>query len=520
MVYKISFQLLEEMANHLPESSVKKQTKIYPVLIASIASSLSSFVFGFSLGYPSPIEEEVKRMGVLDDFTFPIFSSCLFFFAAIGSVAVSFFTERLGGKALIIILALINTLGWLLINSASGYHWEVMVSGRAVSGMAIGGSSALVSVYISDLAPKQSKGFYGSIFQHAFITGVLCSHLLGAFVSFRWLALVPVVALLMQSLILSWQPYSPKWLASRGLEKDAYNTLKYLRGPNYDCQSEYEEMARIIKAASGWTVLQRIRSLFLEMLNLRIIVIISIVFIGVELTGVSIVASYSSTNLKSSRLLSPNVASFIPTCTQSISVALFTFIVDRIGREPLLLFSGAVIALCHVILSAYSFGSSHVWSQCADLETTSSLTNSTGMHTLVHVNVQFCDYISLVPMGALILFRFAYGLGWGPIPYILLGESFPTKIRSIAASVAFCVYMLTIALMVLAFPYLEQLIGAHYVFTLFVVLNISTCVFVFLFIPETKGLSMEEVEGLFKGRIIFVKCLNPFHRKNVYFVEV
>ena len=80
--------------------------------------------------------------------------------------------------------------------------------------------------------------------------------------------------------------------------------------------------------------------------------------------------------------------------------------------------------------------------------------------------------------------------------------------------------MVTIALMVLVFPYLEQLIGAHYLFLIFVVLNISTCVFVFLFIPETKGLSMEGVEELFKGKVIFVKFRNPFPRKYVYDVIV
>ena len=99
--------------------------------------------------------------------------------------------------------------------------------GRVLTGFPIGGNSAPISVYISDMAPKESKGVYGSIFIHACISGVLCSHLLGAFISFRWLALVPVVVLLLQNLILSWQPYSPKWLAARGLEKDALNTLKY-----------------------------------------------------------------------------------------------------------------------------------------------------------------------------------------------------------------------------------------------------------------------------------------------------
>ena len=271
-----------------------------------------------------------------------------------------------------------------------------MFLGRILMGLAIGGNSALIPVYISDMAPKEYKELYGSIYQHAFISGVLCSHLLGAFISFRWLALVPVVVLLLQNLILSWQPYSPKWLATRGLEKDALNTLKYLRGPNYDYQSEYEEMHRVVNESSDWNFFQRIRSLFFELQYLRILIIVSLVLVGMQIIGVSIVASYSSNILKSSRLVSPNVASFIPTSGQSLVALLFTFPVDRIGRNPLLLFSGAGIALSYVILSAYSFGSSHLWTQCSEFDTTSNLTNSSGVNTLV--SGKFCDYITLVPM--------------------------------------------------------------------------------------------------------------------------
>ena len=166
---------------------------------------------------------------------------------------------------------------------------------------------------------------------------------------------------------------------------------------------------------------------------MRILIIVSIVFVGMELTGVSIVCSYSSNILKSSRLVSPNVASFIPTSVQSGSVILFTILVDRIGRKPLLLFSGAGIALSYVILSIYLFGSLYLWTQCSGLDATSNLTNSSGVNTLV--SGEFCDYITLLPMAALIIFRFMYGLGWAPIPWILLGESFHTKVRSIATSV-------------------------------------------------------------------------------------
>ena len=84
-------------------------------------------------------------------------------------------------------------------------------------------------------------------------------------------------------------------------------------------------------------------------------------------------------------------------------------------------------------------------------------------------------------------------------------RSFPTKVRTTAASVSICVMMFTNGLTVLVFPFLQQLLGSHYVFLIFVLLNISTCVFVFIFVPETTGLSMEEVEELFEDKFIFIR---------------
>ena len=88
-----------------------------------------------------------------------------------------------------------------------------------------------------------------------------------------------------------------------------------------------------------------------------------------------------------------------------------------------------------------------------------------GVNTFV--SEEFCDYITLVPMAALIIIRFMHGLGWGLIPWILLGESFPGKVRSTAVSVSICVSMFSIAITVLVFPFLNQLLGSHYVFLIF-----------------------------------------------------
>ena len=343
----------------------KSNSRIFPVLLAAIGASLGSFVLGFSIGFPSPIQGEVKRLGVLDDITFPIFSSCIYFVAIAGFLLVLFATDYVGRKALIILSTLPNTLGWFLI--AFGYSAAVMLVGRALTGITWGALSALTSVYIADLAPKKFRGFYGSFFNLAFLSGIFASHFLGIFLSFRWLALVPIFVHLLQNLLMFWQPYSTTWLVSRGLEKQALSILRYLRGNGHDNKAELLQIKKEV-GNNSFTLFQRLRALFSEFRYSKTLLIICICFICASLSGISIITSYSASILKSSRLIPPKVASLAPTVMQGISALLCTILVDRIGRKPLLIISSVGIAFCYAILSSYYFCSFLVWPHCATIQ--------------------------------------------------------------------------------------------------------------------------------------------------------
>ena len=263
----------------------KQSAKTFPVLIASVAAAMESFIMGFSLGYPSPIETQVKEAGILDDNSFPLFSSCLYFVAIFGSLFAIFVTELIGLKALIILSSLTNALGWLMLVAAD--NWILMILGRCISGFSLGVSGCLSCIYIADLSPKESRGFYGGMIMQAVMFGTMASHSLGIFCSFRELALVAVFVLLIQTLILVWQPYSPSWLLSRGLEKRALKTLNYLRGSKYDIEAELVELKLVINENGTITFFQRIKSLFCEATNLRILFVVCFLFISLELTGIS-----------------------------------------------------------------------------------------------------------------------------------------------------------------------------------------------------------------------------------------
>ena len=494
----------------------KSHPRIIPVLIPTVAANIGTFFIGYSVGYPSPIEDDIKNLGILDSITYPIFSSFQYFTAIFGAILVYFLVESFGKKALLIIFTIPNALGWLLI--AFGYNWVIMLLGRSLTGIAYGAISCLISVYVADLSPTSLKGFYGSFFIHMFLLGTLSSHFLGIFLTFRWLAVVCIFVLFIQVLLLFLQPYSPNWLVTQKQEKRALKTLQYLRGPSHDSRAEFDEIKHVVKENFSDTFCLRFATLFKETNYLKTIFKVALLFAFLELTGITIVGTYSATILKTSRLIPAKIASLIPTCAQWIAAFLCTFLVDRIGRKILLIMSSLGVALSHIINSVYFFGIDRLWSHCHTSMTNSSypILSNSGVNSRV-----FCDYISLLPVIALIVLRASYGFGWGPIPWIVMGESLPIKVRSIGASVSVLFFLFFSGFQILLFPYLVVLLGAYVVYLIFLLINILSAIYVLMFIPETKNKSLEEIEVLFEGQTFFLpfKCRNLFEKSYVYVVN-
>ena len=500
----------------LKTKTIKKNTpRFLSVFMPAVAANLGTFLIGYSVGYPSPIEGDIKKLGILDKATFPIFGSIQYFFAIFGTILSYFLVESFGKKFLIIITTVPNALGWVLI--AYGHNWSIMLLGRSLTGIAYGTLCSLISVYVADLSPTSMKGFFGSFFTHFFLLGKLGSHFLGIFLNFRWLAIVCIMVLLIQILLLCFQPYSPNWLMTKKQEKRALKTLQYLRGADHNSLPEFDEIKIVVEKNYSDTFYQRFVILFHNTNYLKTIFKIGLLFAFLVLTGITVVSTYSVSILSTSRLLSPKIASLLPTCAQFLTASICSFVVDKTGRKILLILSSTGVAFSHTINSVYFFGIYHLWPYCYNQSNSSYLILSqSGVNSGV-----FCDYITLLPVIALIIFKGSFGFGWGAIPWIIMAESLPIKIRSIGASVSVFISLFFSGTQVLMFPYFLTLLGPYFVYLTFVILNILSGVYVLVFIPETKNKCLEEIEILFQGKTLFIpfKIANPFAREYSYNVN-
>ena len=156
---------------------------------------------------------------------------------------------------------------------------------------------------------------------------------------------------------------------------------------------------------------------------------------------------------------------------QVAATALSVLLIDRLGRRLLLLASGFIMTLSCVAYGVYDY-----------------------LYTLPHS-------ITITPLalGSIIAYMVGFSVGWGPIPWLVMSEIFPVRARGLASGISTLVNWSFAFLVTNQFDNLQKAITVHGTFWLFAGINFVGMIFVFIFVPETKGRSLEEIEEHFAG---------------------
>ena len=476
------------MRNYLKNTSLF-QFGSWKVLFVTLLVNVSTFKLGFGLGFTSPTSHQLLHSGILSHYTFPIFSSIYALGVAVGCGCVVPLLGLFGRKSLIIFSSLISTSAWLLIASTSSPI--TLISGRVFAGISAGVCFTAVPLYTGEVAHHRVKGFFAGFFGLSLRLGTLTSYILGIFVSFRWLALAPVFLDIIHVPILTVVCSSPTWLISRHLYSRGRAALLRLGRSEADARQECDEVEEVMtdREARGRGLRKSVLLLF-QKYNFKALTVGLAYMLFEPLTGTDVIDAYASTILSENdfQLIDPNSASlFFPLFAITANVMLL-FVIDRIGRKTLTIISGSGIILCLFSMSLYVY-------------TTHTIDNA-----YFHNSTWHHEYVSIWPLINLAGVRFLHGLGWGSVGFILLGELFPAKVKSILAGISSVGSWVVIFLVLLLFPYLSNLIGYGATFAILGTINIGSILFVILFLPETKKLSVKEIERLFEERTIFCGC--------------
>ncbi|CAN7096197.1 unnamed protein product [Brassica rapa subsp. narinosa] len=452
------------------ESSLAIRDSSISVLACVLIVALGPIQFGFTCGYSSPTQAAITKDLGLTVSEYSVFGSLSNVGAMVGAIASGQIAEYMGRKGSLMIAAIPNIMGWLSIAFAKDTSFLYM--GRLLEGFGVGIISYTVPVYIAEIAPQNMRGALGSVNQLSVTVGIMLAYLLGLFVPWRILAVLGVLPCTLLIPGLFFIPESPRWLAKMGLTDDFETSLQVLRGFDTDITIEVNEIKRSVassgkRSAIRFVDLKRRRYYFPLMVGIGLLVL-------QQLGGINGVLFYSSTIFASAGVSSSNVATFGVGAVQVLATAVATWLVDKSGRRLLLMISsiGMTISLVIVAVAFY-------------------------LKEFVSPDSNMYNILSMVSVVGVVAMVIACSLGMGPIPWLIMSEILPVNIKGLAGSIAtlanwFVSWLVTMtANMLLAW-------SSGGTFTLYAFVCGFTVAFVSLWVPETKGKTLEEIQALFR----------------------
>jgi SP family arabinose:H+ symporter-like MFS transporter len=401
--------------------------------------------------------------------------------AAVGALLAGPFTDRFGRKSLLVADAGIYAVGALL----SGFTWSawVLLAARTLIGLAIGADSAVATAYIAEYAPRDRRGSLSLLQQWMITVGILVSYLVALVIlvtmpgqakGLDWRLMLGLGALpaLVALVFRTRMPESPRWLLRQGRYDKARDALGLLgvEVTTADVErtaDELRERDRQLQRRSNWTPGVR-----------RALVVVVVFFIFQQITGINIPLYYGPHLLAPllgggggavhAAITAVEVTSIMTVVNVAATYLGFRYI-DRLGRRALSIAGYTGMAVFMLVSAA-------------------GLAFLTGTPRIVVVMIGLCLFIASFAMGV-------GGTGW-----LLQGEVFPTAVRGRAAAIAATADWLANFAIVEIFPSWQTGWGLAWVMVSFAVLALLAIVFVAVFLPETKGLSVEDIIDTFERK--------------------
>ncbi|XP_012271535.1 facilitated trehalose transporter Tret1 [Orussus abietinus] len=443
-----------------------------PQYVAGLASTLGALAAGMVLGWTSPAGKNGVDLAKEYDIPLTITEfSWIGAFAPLGAAAIcvpiGILTDVVGRKNAMLGLVVPFTIGWALIIWANSF--AMFCIGRFITGLSGGAFCVTAPMYTGEIAQNEIRGSLGSYFQLMLTAGILCSYVLGTVLNMFQLSIVSAVVPLVFFGIFFFMPETPTYYLKKGDEDAARASLVRLRGPRYDVEPELQAQRESLDEAARNAV--SVFKAFRSKAAVKGLVVAFGLMLFQQLSGVNAIIFYAGDIFqKAEGTDDPEVAdrsAIIVGVMQVVAVFVSTLIVDRLGRRLLLLVSSVAMCLATLVLGVYFYLSS---------------------------SGQNIDNIRWLPLVSVCGFIILFSLGFGPIPWMMMGELFASNIKGIAGSSA-CLFNWLIAFIVTKFySDLENALGAHVTFWIFSGVCALGTAFVFLQVPETKGKTLDEIQ--------------------------
>lgn len=422
----------------------------------ALIASLGGFLFGFETAVISGAEQIIQRLWSLDAFWHGLTVSISLIGTIIGALVAGRISERYGRKPVLIAIALLYLLS--AIGCAVSPYWSFFLLFRLLGGLAVGISSVVGPVYISEIAPSKDRGKLTGLFQIMIVSGIFIAYLTNFLFTgiggdaWRYMLGIMAVPAVLFYLLLKGIPESPRWLGLHKGPQAAAEVFTLLGQESFTSTDEKKVNVKV--------------SLFQSKYAKPILFAVMLAFFN-QMTGINAILYYAPRIFEMAGF-DAQLSYMQPIFIGGTNV-LFTLIgmsiIDRIGRKKLLL-SGAIGMFVFLLLTAYGLKGD----------------NST---MLLYYILGFIA---------------SFALSQGAVIWVFLAEIFPNEVRAQGSSLGSTTHWVFAAIISWIFPVIVESVpqGGFYVFMFYATMVVLSFIFI-LFIPETKGKSLEDIKDVVHG---------------------
>ena len=451
-------------------------------LIVAVAT-IGGFMFGYDSGAINGTQEGLRQTFGLSDAALGLTVSALLPGCALGAFLAGRLADVMGRRAVMMIAAILFVASALASGAAQSA--ETLAVARFCAGAAVGAASVLSPVYISEVTPAHVRGRLASAQQVMIICGLTGAflanyylaatagsslHLLSGYAAWRWMFWLQALPAALFFVTLLLIPESPRFLVSKGRTEEAGRVLTRLFGTQA-AQAKLPEIERSLardhapsladlrKPGGGWR---------------------PIVWVGIglavfqQLVGINVVFYYGAVlwqavGFSEADSLKINIASGLLSIAACVAAI---FLIDRIGRKPLLLIGSIGMAITLTVLTiAFASG------------------------TLVDGKLHLADDVGTTALVAANLYVMFFNFSWGPVMWVMLGEMFPNQIRGSGLAVAGAAQWTTNFLISVSFPWFAKVVGLPITYGFFAACAFLSILFALRVVRETRGTELEDMAG-------------------------
>jgi len=529
--------------------NAKQNNLSYTIFIAAVVS-LGGFLFGFDAAIISGVVGSVENLFGLSDTQTGFVVSAPSWAAMIAMLGAGVISDFIGRKRVLIGVAFLYAMSALLSAYASSY--EMLAIARMIGGVAFGAALILAPMYIAEISSAENRGKLVSIQQLNIVLGFSAAYFSSYYLNdlsgnsegminegnaWRWMLGIEMIPAILYFFLLFLVPKSPRWLMSKGRDEEALSILNKLYGAKSTDNKSSKDLDDTLAESAAQSVFQDIKKNLTEKIEkvpyselfkpaMRFVLFIGLA-VGIlqQITGINAVFFYATSIFEQTGIGTD--AAFAQSVIVGIINVVFTllvmFLIDRMGRRPLLLIGIAGVAIS-LLVTSYGFHQA-TYQLTSEKITALEGVDQTKFAAVLDVtydnDVEFKNAVKsamgetefkanqseIIQAAAninpyLILFgilgfvsSFAFSLG--PVMWVLLSELFPNNIRGLAIGLIGLINSFASALVQQIFPWELSNFGNALTFLIY---GLFAVVGFFLFLkilPETKGKSLEEIEEQF-----------------------